>query len=340
MSSVSENLKKRREQVDDEGLVAVVDEALENQGSIAREVDEPTLKHGTDTVNYSDIVSEGLVPGDKNVSNTGESGRGQDVALSGSFPVALRYAELTEASDYNPDPLEATGAFEIPDDFGAVNSPMVVEIPASDLDQASIHSKNGVREEVLGREMNNIQASMLLDYITDDDPEDLPWSYESGAVPQRVLEGERKAQELFKSVVGSEYGDTSVLMENDVFDMVDHDEVNGEFLQEVNTPYAPVTGETTVYVPRDEVQEYREKASELGFEGDVHSIEARALVHEERMREVYGSQGTVNFTHPADTEGPVNMYDTDGKQQYRGSPDVIDISRLRGEPVYRNGSNI
>ena len=90
MSSVSENLKERRESVGEEGLRELVDEALENQDVLLRELDEPTLKHGGDTVNYVDILGEGLVPGSENSSVSGESGEGDDVACSTSCPVALR----------------------------------------------------------------------------------------------------------------------------------------------------------------------------------------------------------------------------------------------------------
>lgn len=336
--SLSESLKKRREKVEDEDLAAIVDEALENQNTLTREVNEPTLKHGTDTVNYEDVISEGLVPGADNSSNTGESSDGNEVAFTTSYPVALRYAELTEAADYAT---EGLGGSQIPDNYGSMQSPMIVEIPVDAIDQASIDSRNeSAINSVLGTELNGLQASAILEYVNDDNAEEFPLSFDKSGIVERAISGDQEAIEVFTSMVGEDYGNTEALRQNTVFEEISYNEIEGEFLQEVNTPYAPVDEEAVIYVPNSEVEVYRDKASEIGFEGEIHSIEARAIVHEERMKNEYRQNGTLNFAHPADEGTAVNLAETNGTESYNESSDVIDISRLQGEAVYNNGSRI
>lgn len=336
--SVSEGLKERREDVDDEGLVAVIDEVLENQGSVAREVREPTLMHGSDTVNYGGIIDVGLVPGFENSAETGESGQSDEVAFSTSFPVALRYGELTEAAEYSP---ERNGTSEMPDSYGSVQSPMVVEVPVDQVEQVSVDSSNeSVISSVLGADLNSLQTSVVLDCIQNGHEESFPFDYDEGGVVDRIAEGDSEAEQVFYALSGEGYGSVQALEENHVFEEISYDEVNADFLQEVNAPHSPVDEEAVIYVPRGELDRYREEASEHGFEGDVHSIEARAMVHEERMKDVYRRQGTVNFVHPADEGEAVNIVHTAGKTSYDRSEEVVDISRLRGEPVYDRESLI
>lgn len=336
--SVFQSLKERRTEIDDESLVTFVDEALENQEVFGSEDDEPTLKHGTDTVNYESILSEGLVPGSENSSVTGESGEGDDIAFSMSFPVALRYAELTEACQQG-----SGDHFTVPSGgYGSIEDPMVVEIPVSDIGEVSIDSRNGTSfESILGVDPNPRVGSVITSYLEGD--EDFDWSgfYEGKdhLIAQAVLDGDEEAGEVVKGLLGGTYGNTGTLLNEDVFGNLSYDEVNGDFLQEVNTPYASVNGGATVYVPGEKIDEYRDMASEEGFEGDVHSLEARALVHEERMKDVYQEDGKVKFLHPGDTGNAVNMFETD-TAEYDNSPDVVDVSRLRGESLYDQGSNL
>ena len=340
MSSVSENLKERRESVGDEGLRELVDEALENQDVLLRELDEPTLKHGGDTVNYVDILGEGLVPGSENSSVTGESGEGDDVAFSTSFPVALRYAELTEACRQNNE----FGAYTLASgDYGSVDDPMVLELPVSGVDEVSVDSRNdSTIESVLGVEVNPRVAPAIISYLEDPGQDgDFSALYEGeDHLVAQAVGGDEEAGEVVKALLGDTYGETGALRDHGVFRELSHDEVNGDFLQEVNTPYASVDEEATVYVPASEVDRYRQKASEQGFEGEVHSIEARALVHEERMKEIYEEEGTVCFEHPADTGKAVNFFGTDGKTAYDDSQNVIDVSRVRAEPVYNRETGL
>ncbi|MFB6175103.1 MAG: hypothetical protein ABEJ87_03930 [Candidatus Nanohalobium sp.] len=335
--SVSQNLKEGREEVSDEGLVEIVDEALENQDSLAREVDEPTLKHGTDTANYEGILDEGLVPGEENSSETGESGQGGEVALSTSLPVALRYAELTEAAKF----LTEAPEFSSPEEgYGSVQSPMIVEMPASSVEQASIDSRNeSAVNSVLGTDLNPYQSTALANYLQEDNSESFPF-FGGSEVIERAVDGDERAREVVLSMVGDGYGEVSALIDEGVFGEISHNEVEGDFLQEVNTPEAPVNEDAVIYVPRNQVEAYRQRADELGFEGEVYSIEARAVVHEERMKDVYEDNGTLNFVHPADGGFAVNVLDTDGTVPYDESSDVVDISRLRGEPLYDGESKL
>lgn len=326
--------------MENEGLVDLVDEVLENQSVLMREVSEPTLKHGADTVNYEEILGEGLVPGSENSSVTGESGDGDDVAFSTSFPVALRYAELTEACRQNDEFGDYTFASG---DYSSVEHPMVVELPVSEVDEVSVDSRNdSAIESVLGLDVNPRVAPAITSYLEDPDQEgDFSsfYSDEDHLVAQAV-EGDKKASEVVKALLGDTYGNSEALRSHGVFRELSYDEVNGDFLQEVNVPYAPVNEGATVYVPDSEVEDYRQKASEQGFGGEVQSIEARALVHEERMKQVYEGEGTVNFEHPADTGKAVNFFGTDGKTGYNDSPETVDISRLRGKPVYKQRTGI
>ena len=334
MSSVSENLKERRESVGDEGLLELVDEALENQDVLMRELDEPTLKHGGDTVNYGGILREGLVPGSENSSVTGESGSGEEVAFSTSFPVALRYAELTEACRQG----EEFGDYTLASgDYGSVEDPMVLELPVSEFDEVSVDSRNdSAIESVLGLEVNPRVVPAIISSLEDpEQADDFSEFYEGkDHLVAQAVRGDEEAGEVVKALLGDSYGATDALRDQGVFRELSYDEVNGDFLQEVNAVYGPVNEEVTVYVPVGELDMYREKASEHGFGGDVHSIEARALVHEERMKEVYGEEGTVCFEHPADTGKAVNFFGTGEKKAYDDSPEVIDVSSVRGEPVY------
>lgn len=338
--SVVEGLKQRKEEVEDEDLVDLVDEVLENQDVLVREASEPTLKHGTDTVNYDGILREGLVPGSENSSVTGESGEGDEVAFSTSFPVALRYGELTEACRQN----DKLGDYTLASgDYGSVEHPMVVELPVSEVDEVSVDSRNdSAIGSVLGLDVNPRVVPAITSYLEDPDQDgDFSsfYSDEDHLVAQAV-EGDDSAGEVVKALLGDTYGDSEALRDHGVFRELSHDEVNGDFLQEVNVAYAPVNEEATVFVPAGEVEDYRQKASQQGFRGQVHSIEARALVHEERMRPVYEEEGTVNFEHPADTGKAVNFFGTDGKTEYDGSPSTVDISRVRGKPVYDQESQI
>jgi len=334
MRSVSENLKERRESVHDKGLQDLVDEALENQDVLMGELNEPTLKHGGDTVNYENILGEGLVPGSENSSVTGESGSGEEVAFSTSFPVALRYAELTEACRQD----EEFGNYTLASgNYGSVEDPMVVELPVSEVDEVSVDSRNdSTIESVLGVDANPRVVPAIISSLEDPgQEEDFSEFYEGkDHLVAQAVRGDEEAGEVVKALLGDTYGETGALRDHGVFRELSHDEVNGDFLQEVNTPYAPVNEEATVYVPASKVDRYRKKASEQGFGGQVHSIEARALVHEERMKEVYDEEGTVCFEHPADTGKAVNFFGTDGKTAYDESKEVIDVSRVRGKPVY------
>lgn len=339
MSSVSENLKERRESVDDKGLQELVDEVLENKDVLLQELNEPTLKHGTDTINYEDILGMGLVPGSENSSLTGESGEGEDVAFSTSFPVALRYAELTEACRQNNEFGEYTLASG---DYGSVDDPMVIELPVSGVDEVSVGSSNdSAIESVLGLEVNPRVIPAIISYLEDpEQEEDFSAFYEGEdhLVAQAVGE-DQETGKVVKTLLGDNYGETGALRDHGVFRELSHDEVNGDLLQEVNTPYASVDEEATVYVPASEVDRYRQNALEHGFKGDVHSIEARALVHEERMKKVYEEEGTVCFEHPADVDAPVNFIDSQ-ETDYNTSQDAVDISRVRGELIYRNETKI
>lgn len=340
MSSVAENLKRRRESASDEGLVDLVDEALENQDVLVREAGEPTLKHGTDTVNYGDILGEGLVPGGENSSVTGESGDGDDVAFSTSFPVALRYAELTEACRQDSEFGDYTLASG---DYGSVEDPMVVELPVSQVDEVSVDSRNdSAIESVLGVDVNPRVVPAITSYLEDSDEVlDFASLYDGeDHLVAEAVNGDEHSAEVVKALLGETYGDTEALRDHGVFREISHDEVNGDFLQEVNAPYASVNGEAVVYVPSSEVDEYRQKASELGFGGEVHSIEARSLVHEERMRKVYEDEGTVVFEHPVDTGKAVNFFGTEGKTDYESSPETVDISRVRGDPIYEGETGV
>lgn len=336
-----EGLENRREQIDDEGLRGFVDEALENQEVFGREIKEPTLKHGTDTINYESVLSEGLVPGVENSSGTGESGDGEDVAFSMSFPVALRYAELTEACR------QGSGeghSFRVPSgSYGSVEDPMVVEVPVSEVGEVSIDGRNSLSaESIVGVDPDPRIGAGIASYL-EDGQQDFDWSgtYEGkDHLLAQAVEGDKKAGEVVKGLWGGTYGETEALERENVFEHLSHDEVNGDFLSEVNTPYASVNEEATVYVPGEKIDEYRERASKQGFEGNVQSLEARALVHEERMKEVYEQEGKVSFVHPADTGKAVNIFDTDENEKYDDSVEVIDISRLRADLVYDNRSNI
>lgn len=337
--SVSEGLKERRESVDDEVFVSFVDEALENQDVLVREVEEPTLKHGTDTVNYDGVLQEGLVPGGENSSSTGESGDGDDVAFSTSFPVALRYAELTEACRQE----EHSGYNIASGDYGSVQDPMVVELPADGVEGLNIDSRNSSAvESLLDSELSDHARAAVLSYIESSEvDEGFVEAYGQGeGLLSEAVRGEEGAEEAVLAVLGDEYADPGVLQEKGVFGQISHDEVNGDFLQEVNAPYADMGESSVVYVPGSELEGYREKASDHGFEGDIHSLEARAIVHEERMKDVYRDQGTVNFTHPGDEGKPVNIFGTDGMEDYDEGPQVVDVSRLRGENLYEDGSGL
>ena len=103
---------------------------------------------------------------------------------------------------------------------------------------------------------------------------------------------------------------------------------------------AELNSEANIFVPREDVPEYTEKASELGFKGEVSSIEARALVHEERMREEYSENGILQYSHPTDNDYPLNIAFDEGTVPYNESADVINISRLRATSVYEKGSQI
>lgn len=330
--SVFDRLEQRKSEVEDPRLELIVDEAIDNFDSIAREISEPTLKHGTDTVNYDDIITEGLVPGEQNSAVTGESSEFEEVSFSTSFPVALRYAELTEACDY-------LGESDLPE-IGSVGSPMVVEVPASEVDQVRVGRKNMMDvEDYIGTD-NPLTLSALLDHVQGDRDGDFLLNLGECTMAYRAVEGDDGAEKIVQTVLGGEYCSPEVAVENGLFDQVPVSEFEGEFLQEVNAPYAELNSGTNIFVPKENVSEYSEKASDLGFEGDVNSIEARALVHEERLREEYRENGTLEYSHPSDTDLPVNVAGSLGSVPYNESADVIDISRLRARPVYQNGSQV
>ena len=330
--SVVDSLEERRSEVDDGELEVILDEAIENFDSIGRELDEPTLKHGTDTLNYDEIVAEGLVPGEQNSAVTGESSEFEEVSFSTSFPVALRYAELTEACDY-------LGESDLPE-IGSVGSPMVVEVPASGVEKIRVGRKN-MRdvEDYIGTD-NPLTLSALLDHVQGDRDGDFLLNLGEGTIAYRAVEGDEGAEKKLEPVLDGEYCSPEVAVENGLFDQVPVSELEGEFLQEVNAPYAELNSEANIFVPREDVPEYTEKASELGFKGEVSSIEARALVHEERMREEYRENGTLEYSHPSDADLPVNVVGNEGDVPYNESADVIDISRLRARPVYQDGSRV
>lgn len=331
--SLRADIEERRTRIDDPELESIFDQALDNWDKLGRELSQPTVKHGSDTVNFESIVNQGLTPGSENSADTGESSVGEDVAFSTSFPVGLRYAEFSDACNYE-------GNVEGVEHVGSVEMPMVLEMPASDLDQVSIDARNdNAVKEVLGQSLNRFQASGLIDYMENDYEQDFPLSYpDAGVVPDAIEDEDPDALETLNAVLGDNYGSADSCINYDVFESISHDEVEGEFLQEVNTPHAEVSDSAILYVPNDALDEYREKASELGFEGQVNSIEARALVHEERMKDVYEKQGTVGYRDPAKTEGPVNFLGGQTVEKYDGGPEVIDISRVRGKPVYEGNS--
>nr|EGQ40951.1 MAG: hypothetical protein J07AB56_01970 [Candidatus Nanosalinarum sp. J07AB56] len=265
MSSISENLEQRRESINDKGLLELVDEALENQDILMRELNEPTLKHGSDTVNYGDILNEGVVPGSENSSATGESGECGDVAFSTSFAVALRYAELTEACRQGSE----SDTYRLASgDYGAVDSPMVLELPVSEVDVASADIRDdSTIESLLGVGINPRNSRCIISSLeAPRNSEYLSEFYEGeDHLVAEAVRGDAEAGELIKGLLGQTYGETEALREHDVFSELSYDEVNGDFLQEVNTPHAPVSEQTTIYVPATEVDRGGAKGPRTGF---------------------------------------------------------------------------
>jgi len=333
MESVREKLNERANSTDNEGFHEILDEVSSNWDLYTRELEEPTLKHGTDTTNFGDIVGEGLVPGEENDAETGELSNHEDVCFSTSYPIALRYAEVTEANNYFRNP-ELENA-----NIGTVGSPMVVEIPLRSFDGIKIDSRNdNAIRETLGADLNCYGASIVLEACEQGPSDEYPLSeffdYDEDGIIADVEDGDESAREAGRSLLNDEKIDPEILMEYGLFEHLNYNELDASFLNEVCTSYGPEE-EMSIYIPQSELDEYRQGAKEDNSDIKIGSLEGRALVHEARMEEKYERGGCINYTRPEDGEYGINVIESDEEHvSHNSSPNVIHISRLDGEPIY------
>ncbi len=333
MESVREKLNERANSTDNEGFHEISDEVSSNWGLYTRELEEPTLKHGTDTTNFEDIVEEGLVPGKENDAETGELSNHEDVCFSTSYSIALRYAEVTEANNYlrNPE-LENVNV-------GTLESPMVVEIPLRSFDSIKIDSKNvNAIRETLGADLNRYHASVVSEACEQGPNDEYPLSeffdYDEDGIIADVEDGDESAQEAGYSLLNDEKINPEILMKYGFFEHLDHNELDASFLNEVCTSYVPEE-EMSIYIPKSELKEYRQRAKEDNLDIKIGSLEGRALVHEARMEEKYEESGCISYTRPEDGKYGINVIKSDEEHvSHNSSPDVIHMSRLDGEPIY------
>lgn len=333
--SLVEGLKDRREKVSDEDLESFIDEILENQETLMEETRRTTVKHGSDSVNFQSILHEGLVPGSENSSTTGESANSDQVSFSTSFPVALRYAELTGLYEHQD-------SVDVPSDIGSVDHPVVVEMPVSELDMIDLSRGNShVREALMG-EISELDCKKVRRYANND-LEGYPAVEGLGDVSKDAIDGDPAAIEVVNMLLDNKfgkntYGEFESARRYDVFQEMSFNELEGDFLQEVRAPSAPVDSSAIIYVPHQALESFRQTAESSDTE--VHSLEARALLHEERMKDIYINEGKIAYDHPSDTSFMVNCIDWEENADYNPEPGVIDISRLSGELVYDSVSNL
>ncbi len=333
MESVLRHLEQRKETTEDEGFKEIVEEVESNWEIYSKELEEPTLKHGTDTVNFEEIAEEGLIPGKENNAETGESSNYEDVCFSTSYPIALRYSELTEVNNH----LRTTDLEEA--NIGNMESPMVVEIPITSFHTINVDQRNGdTIREVLGADINRYQAALVSEACEEGPDDDYPLSefidYDEDGMISDLEDGKEKAQEAAHSLLSDEEVDPEILRQYGFFDHLDHNEMDASFLNEVCTDHA-TTEDMTIYVPQSELKKYRQKAEEENLDVRIGSLEGRALVHEARMEEEYEESGCINYTRPEDGEFGVNVIESEEEYvPHDSSPEVVHISRLDGEPIY------
>ena len=115
---------------------------------------------------HEEIIEDGLTPGAENDAETGESSEYEDVCFSTSYPIALRYAELTEANKHiRSTDLENTS-------IGSFNSPMVIEIPVQSFESVKVDKRNAdAINKVLGADIDRYERAMVSE-VCEDGPEE------------------------------------------------------------------------------------------------------------------------------------------------------------------------
>ncbi len=330
MESVLEILEKRADSTDDELFHKLLREVRDNSELYGREFGEPTLKHGTDTINFDSILTQGLTPGEENQAEPGESSESDKVCFSTSYPIALRYAELTEANNY----IHETDLGEV--NIGALQSPMVTEIPASVFDGLMVDDSNEEEiNEILGANLNPNQKYCVRDYCTGNSVNGVLSStinFSQDGLLARVDEGDEEAQIVTSSLLNGEEVKPEYLMKYGFFEHFNHNELEASFLNEISAYEGP-REEMVLYVPQAELEDRRQRADELNSDPKVGSLEGRALVHEERMREVYMRKGCISYTEPTGRVNVLSSPQDEEKIPYERTLDTIHISRLGGIPI-------
>ena len=333
MKPVLRHLEQRKKTTEDEGFREIVDEVESNWEIYNKELEQPTLKHGTDTINFEEIAEEGLTPGKENDAETGESSNHEDVCFSTSYPIAFRYSELTEANNH----LRTTDLEDV--NIGNMGSPMVVEIPITSFCTVNVDQRNSdAIKEVLGADINSYQAVAVSEVCEEGPKEEYPLrefiDYEEGGMISDLEDGKQEAQEAAYSLLNDEETDPEILRSYGFFEHLNHNELDASFLNEVRVDDAS-TEDMTVYVPQSELEEYRQKAEQENHNVRIGSLEGRALLHEARVREEYREEGCISYTRPENGEFTVNVIKSEeGVVSHNSSPEVVHISRLGGEPIY------
>ncbi len=337
MELVKERLENRAESTGDEGFYQIFEEVNQNEKLYLRELEEATLKHGTDTANFENIAVQGLVPGSENEAETGESSEHPYTCFSTSYPVALRYAEITEANRFLRDSEKGISS------IGNVDSPMIIEIPVQNFESLKVDTRNEKAvKRILGADLDQLehnQASRVSEICKSDCESQYSINefieYDEDSLLSDINEGDQEALRITYSILHGEEVKPEDLNRYGFFDELDHNELNASFLNEICSSHGPTEG-MVLYVPHQELEQYRQRVDEHDMDIEVGSLEGRALIHEARLKEDYERKGCIDYTKPGESNYRINVIDQkEENAAHNSSPSVVHISRFDGEPVYR-----
>lgn len=224
--------------------------------------------HGTKTSNMDDIIEEGLIPGSENRAVTGEVTNSDSVSFS-HFPVALNYAlngtpDLIQVQEHVDMLYDGSG----PDTDTEAGREEVISV----LDADNHHNVFSKLRPVL----ENYEA-LIEEY--DSDP--------------MIVGATRDEMENPKSLfrLGHSFFTAEQLENMTEMEVYERDDMSSSWI-DLQAEALPRTEELRVYVPHEELEEYRDKHPE---DVEVLSIEAMQMKIDHEQRETYLEKGVLDY---------------------------------------------